>query len=44
MDVVLVEEAIDGGLEVGKRTEDAAFQAPLSELGEEAFDGIQPRA
>ena len=44
MGVVLVEEAIDGGLEVRKRTEDAAFQAPLGEFGEESLDGIEPRA
>jgi HD superfamily phosphohydrolase len=44
MGVVLVEEAVDGGLEVGKRTEDAAFQSPLGELGEEALDGIEPGA
>ena len=42
--VGLVEEAVDGGLEVDDRAEDAAFQAPLGQLGEEALDGIEPRA
>jgi len=40
--VVLVEEAIDGGLEIGKRAEETAFQSPLGELGEDAFDSIEP--
>jgi hypothetical protein len=34
--VVLGEEAVDGRLEVDQRMEDAAFQAALGELGEEA--------
>jgi hypothetical protein len=32
------DEAIDGGLKVDERVEDAAFQSPTSELGKEAFD------
>ena len=42
--VVLVDEAVDGGLEVDDGVEDAAPEPPLGELGEEAFDGIQPGA
>ena len=40
--VVVVEEAVDGGLEVGDRSEDAAFQATLGENREEALDGVEP--
>src|SRR5450631_4643239 len=42
--VVLVEKAIDGGLKVGDGAEHAAFQPTLRELGEEALDGVEPRA
>ena len=38
------EEAVDGGLEIDEGSEDAAFQSPLGELGEEALDGIEPGA
>ena len=38
--VGLVEEAVDGDLEVDNGAEDAAFQAPRRELREEALDGI----
>ena len=38
------EEAVDGGLQVDKRMESTALEAPSCELGEEAFDGIEPRA
>ena len=41
--VGLVEEAVDGNLEFTDRAEDAAFEAPFGEFGEEAFDGIGPR-
>ena len=41
--VVLDDEAIDGGLQVDNRYEDAALQPSLSELCEEAFDRIEPR-
>jgi hypothetical protein len=41
--VVFEEEAIDGGLEVGDRPEDSAFQSPLGQRGEETLDGIDPR-
>ena len=42
--VGLVEEAVDDDLEVDNGAEDAAFQAPLRELREEALDGIEPGA
>src|SRR5271157_1075017 len=42
--VVLAEESVDGGLEIDDRTEHAALQSPLCQLGEEAFDGVEPRA
>ena len=37
--VGLVEEAVDGDLEVDNGAEHAAFHAPLRELCEEALDG-----
>ena len=37
--VGLVEETVDGDLEVDNGAEDAVFQAPLRELREEALDG-----
>jgi hypothetical protein len=40
--VVFDDEAIDSGLQVDDRYEDAAFQSPLRELGEEAFDSVEP--
>src|ERR1700757_2214671 len=40
--VRLGEEAVDGGLEVNDRVKDAALQADAGELGEVAFDGIEP--
>ena len=40
--VMLVDEAVDGGLQVDDGVEDAVFQAPSGELGEEAFDGVEP--
>lgn len=40
--IVLDEEAIDGGLEVDDRVEDAALEAPFRQLGEEALDGVEP--
>ena len=42
--VVLVEVAVDGGLKVNDGLEDAAPDALAGELGEEAFDGIEPGA
>ena len=40
--VVVGEEAIDGFLEVGDRSEDAALEAALGQDGEEALDGVEP--
>jgi hypothetical protein len=40
--IVFLDEAVDGGLKVDDRAEDAAFEAPSGELGEEALDRIQP--
>ena len=41
---MLGEEAVDGGLEVDERAEDAALEAAPGELGEEALDGVEPGA
>ena len=40
--VRLVEESVDGGLEIDDRPEDAALEASFGEFGEEALDGIEP--
>ena len=40
--VGLSDEAVDGGLKIGDGSEDAAFEAPPCELGEEALDGVEP--
>jgi transposase len=42
--VVFDDEAVDGGLQVNNRQEDATLQSALGELCEEAFHGVQPRA
>jgi hypothetical protein len=42
MGVVMVEEPIDGGLQIGHRSEDAAFESSLRQGGEEALDGVEP--
>ena len=42
--VGLLDEAVDGGLEIDDGSEDAAFQSSLRQLGEEALDGVQPGA
>src|SRR5436305_11478385 len=42
MEVVVIEESIDGGLRVSHRSEDAAFETSLAEGCEEAFDGVEP--
>ena len=44
VDIGLGDEAVDGGLEIDDGAEDAALEAALGELGEEAFDGIEPGA
>jgi len=41
---VLAEVAIDRGLQVDQRAEDAALQSPAGEGGEEALDRIGPGA
>lgn len=40
--IVVIEEAIDGGLKVGRQLEDAAFEPSLGEGCEEAFDSVEP--
>ena len=40
--VGLCDEAVDGDLKFGDGSERATFEAPVGELGEEAFDGIKP--
>jgi hypothetical protein len=38
----LLQEAVDGGLEIDDAFEDAAFEPPPCQLGEEALDGVEP--
>ena len=40
--VVIVEEAVDGGVEVCDGSEHAALETPLGQDGEEALDGVEP--
>jgi hypothetical protein len=40
--VVLFDEAVDGSLEIDDGMEDAVFEPPPGQFGEEAFDGIEP--
>ena len=40
--IVVLDEAVDGGLQGDQRVKDAALETALGELGEEAFDGVQP--
>lgn len=40
--VGLFDEAVDGLLEIANESKDAAFEAAFGELGEEAFDGVEP--
>jgi hypothetical protein len=42
--VMLGKEAVDGGLEVDERMKDSALEATLRQFGEEALDGVEPRA
>ena len=42
LSVVIFKEAVDCGLQVDDRVEDAALQPSLGQFGEEAFDGIEP--
>ena len=39
---VLGKEAVDGGLKVDERVEDAASEAAVGQPGKETFDGIEP--
>jgi hypothetical protein len=39
---VLVEEAVDGGLQIDDALEHAALEPPLGQRGEEALDGVDP--
>ena len=41
--VVLLEEAVDGGLQIGDALEDPTLEPPLRQRGEEALDGVEPR-
>jgi len=38
------EEAIDGRLQIANRTEGATLEALPAQLGEEAFDRVEPKA
>ena len=40
--IVLFEEAVDRGLQVGERAKDAALEPALCESGEEALDRVEP--
>ena len=42
--VVIVEEAVDGGLQIEHGLEDAALETALGEGREEALDGVEPGA
>jgi hypothetical protein len=43
LSVVVVEEAVNGGLKVDDGAEDAALDPALAQCGEEALDGVEPR-
>jgi len=40
--IVLGEEAVDGGLQIGKGAKDAALEPPLAEFCEEPVHGMEP--
>ena len=40
--VCLCDEAVDGDLQINDRSKHAALEALARELGEEAFDGVEP--
>ena len=42
MGVVIIEETIDRGLEVGDGLENAVFEAAFDEGCEETFNGVEP--
>jgi hypothetical protein len=41
-EVCLGDEAVDGDLQINDRSEHAALEALARELGEEAFDRVEP--
>jgi hypothetical protein len=41
---VMLDEAVDGLLQRDQGREHAAFETPSGQLGEEALDGVEPRA
>ena len=41
--IMLLDEAVDGGLEINDGVEDAVFQAATGQFGEEPLDRVQPR-
>ena len=41
--VVLLDEAIDGRLQIDEGVKDAMFELSASKLGEEPLDGVVPR-
>ena len=42
LSVVVVEEAVDGGLKIDDGAESAALEPSLAQHGEEALDGVEP--
>ncbi len=40
--VCVCDEAVDGDLQINDRSKHAALEALARELGEEAFDGVEP--
>ena len=40
--IMLLDEAVDGGLQIDNGVEDAVFQPPPGQLCKEALDGIEP--
>jgi len=42
--IVFTDEAVDGGLQIDDGMEDAVLEPAPGEFGEEAFDGVEPRA
>ena len=42
--VCALDEAVDGGLKIDNRSEDATFEPAFGEGGEVTLNGVQPRA
>ena len=40
--IMLIDEPVDGGLEVDDGVEDAVFEAPSGQLGKEALAWVEP--